>query len=551
MLASPALATRRPEILRSELRILVFHAYLLRGTGSNIYNAELARALAAAGHEVHLICQEHRARELGFVDRVIEGVRDERDVAAVADPPAGRGSGSVTVWIPEIGETLPVYVADRYERFRAVPLPQLDDRALERYLHANVVAVRAIAQRVRPDAALANHLVMGPVIVRRALRGLGVPYVVKIHGSALEYVVRPHPERFLRYAREGLEEASCVLVGSSDLGRRLLEVVALPGLERKLRLVPPGVRTDVFRPLGRDVARARLRSAWAAPSASAGGGWGEDPTAADALRRFAASDGQLAAYVGKLIPQKGVHVAILAWPLVASRVPKARLAIVGFGSGRESLERLRDAIAGRDFAAAERALLEFAAAGGSFSDNGVPPEDKRARTPLASPVDPALAFLRHVRARQADEYVRGAPAAAAIEFTGAFPHQRLAWLLPALDAVLVPSVLEEAFGMIAVEAAACGVPPLVADHSGLAEIAAELESALPAGCPPLRIAGGTPPIEALAARTVQWLTLDEPARDEARRRLAAAAQRWSWERVAADVAAALAGRLEALPSPRL
>ena len=45
---------------------------------------------------------------------------------------------------------------------------------------------------------------MGPVIMRRALEGR-IPYVVKIHGSALEYVVRPDPERFLPYAREGLD----------------------------------------------------------------------------------------------------------------------------------------------------------------------------------------------------------------------------------------------------------------------------------------------------------------------------------------------------------
>ncbi len=31
------------------MRILIFHGYLLRGTGSNIYNANLARALAAPG----------------------------------------------------------------------------------------------------------------------------------------------------------------------------------------------------------------------------------------------------------------------------------------------------------------------------------------------------------------------------------------------------------------------------------------------------------------------------------------------------------------------
>ena len=55
---------------------------------------------------------------------------------------------------------------------------------------------------MRPDVALANHLVMGPVVLARALDD--VPYAVKVHGSALEYTVKPHPERFLPYAREGL-----------------------------------------------------------------------------------------------------------------------------------------------------------------------------------------------------------------------------------------------------------------------------------------------------------------------------------------------------------
>ena len=44
------------------MRVLIFHGYLLRGTGSNIYNSSLARALARLGHEVDLVCQD---RELG------------------------------------------------------------------------------------------------------------------------------------------------------------------------------------------------------------------------------------------------------------------------------------------------------------------------------------------------------------------------------------------------------------------------------------------------------------------------------------------------------
>ena len=71
--------------------------------------------------------------------------------------------------------------------------------------------MREVVSRARPDVALANHLVMGPAILARALGD--VPYAVKIHGSALEYVVKPHP-RFRPYAVEGLERARGVLVGS-------------------------------------------------------------------------------------------------------------------------------------------------------------------------------------------------------------------------------------------------------------------------------------------------------------------------------------------------
>ena len=85
------------------MRILIFHGYLLRGTGSNIYNANLARTLAALGHEVHLLCQD-------------------RDWEA----PEG-----VTVHNPDIGRVLPVYVADEYEGFDAKPFPERTDEELQ------------------------------------------------------------------------------------------------------------------------------------------------------------------------------------------------------------------------------------------------------------------------------------------------------------------------------------------------------------------------------------------------------------------------------------
>ena len=50
------------------MKILQFHGYLLSGTGSNVYNAQLSRAFVKAGHEVHLLSQERAPEKLAFVD---------------------------------------------------------------------------------------------------------------------------------------------------------------------------------------------------------------------------------------------------------------------------------------------------------------------------------------------------------------------------------------------------------------------------------------------------------------------------------------------------
>src|SRR4051812_30256707 len=113
---------------RSPLRILIFHGYLLRGTGSNIYNASLARALVRLGHEVHLLCQDRRAGELDFVDAVGTFEGEDLRLETLREP------ARLTVYLPDIAGVLPVYVADTYEHFEAVPFEELDDERLERYL---------------------------------------------------------------------------------------------------------------------------------------------------------------------------------------------------------------------------------------------------------------------------------------------------------------------------------------------------------------------------------------------------------------------------------
>ena len=68
-------------------------------------------------------------------------------------------------------------------------------------------------------------------------------------------------------------------------------------------------------------------------------------------------------------------------------------------------------------------------------------------------------------------------------WVGRLEHDELADLLPAAEAMVVPSTFPEAFGMVAAEAAACGALPVVARHSGLAEVAETLGGAVPDGGP--------------------------------------------------------------------
>jgi glycosyltransferase involved in cell wall biosynthesis len=510
------------------VRVLVFHGYLLRGTGSNIYNAALARALVAGGHEVHLLCQDRHAGELPWVDAVGAWEGGELRVQRRRSP------ARLTVYRPDIGSVLPLYVADEYEGFDARPFPDLTDAELDRYLDACVGAVSEVAARAGADLALANHLIMGPAVLARALAGR-VPYAVKVHGSALEYTVRPHSERFLPYAREGLAEARAVLVGSRHTAESLWEVMDDPSLPERTRLGPPGVDTETFRPRPpQEVARALSELAGRLEGGTAQ--WGGEEGASAALRSLDPPCDRLVTYVGKLIVAKGVDLLLAAWPLVVEDVPDARLCIVGFGTYRTALGRMVDALSEGDL----DAVRELARRGREL-EGGAPGE---------------LSYLAHfldsLEGERREAYRRAATLAAErVAFTGRIEHDDLPSLLCACEAQVVPSTFPEAFGMVAAEAAACGALPLSAAHSGLAEVTATLRAAMPDGLDDLlSFERGPRAVEEIAAKLVRWLRLDPAVRARAAHALSILARgRYGWDAVAEGVLLAAQGRLSELAAP--
>ncbi len=510
------------------VKVLIFHGYPLRGTGSNVYNANVAQALARLGHDVHLLCQDRDAASLPWVSALGRWEGGELGVEPAGPAPIG---GSVTAYLPDIGGLLPVYVADAYEGFEARTFPELSEEELGRYLAANVAAVAAVERRIGgSDAALANHLIAGPAILARAR----LRFAAKIHGSALSYTVKPNP-RFLPLAREGIEAAQVVLVGSrhtaEDLWRTLADV---DGLAARTRLGPPGVDVEAFSPLpSRSDAPGELEalaSEIEAASGSATTGLGRDTAeAARALRSYAAAEGPRVIFVGKLIVSKGCDLLLAAWPSVLARNPGARLLLVGFGEYREGLSRLWRAISGGDLDdAREVARLGWALEGGRQEP---------------------LSYLEAFLEAPPEGYLDAARAAAGtVDLAGRLEYEELAHAVRSSDAMVVPSTFPEAFGMVAAEAAAAGALPLCARHSGLAEVAGALAGALPAELGALTsFDTGPGAVAEIAAKLNGWLALDEAERAPARAALVEAARsRWSWEGVARAVIAASAGELEGL-----
>ena len=409
------------------MRILLWHGYLLGGTGSNVYTRQLAREWSRAGHDVTVLSQE-------------------------AHPEAYDLGGAASAR-PDVSRFLPTFVVDRYEGFDDVRrVPDCTREELERWVEANAAAVR---ERLPAELVFVNHVLLGGPVGAAT----GAPFAVKAHGSELEYAMRGRPDLGV-WGAEALAGARATFVGSAHIRDVLGEVC---GPVPRVHEVPPGVDIELWRPEERGAALSALLEEAGRDAPNPGNGEERLPDEgnADRLASFLAGDTPTVVYFGKLIEQKGVHVL-----LDALRGVDARVVVVGFGPERTALERL-------------------AASSG-------------------------------VRAL----------------FTGPLEHRHLRHLLALADACVVPSVFPEAFGMVAAEAAAAGCPPVVSRHSGLAEVAAGLEEALPPGLAAL-VSSPSADADALRERLVALFAL--PAADRALLRATVrevAEQRWSWGGIA-------------------
>ena len=318
--------------------ICLLHGYLLEGSGSNLWTRSVIQALCRTGETVHLVCQDPHPERYDFISEAylyrLDGTVEtmlEREV-----PYAGK----CIMHKPQLGDTLPVYVWDRYEEFsRVVPMVDLPDDEIEHYIARNVDVVTRIARDNSITVMQANHLVLMSVVAQRVGATLGIPFVIMPHGSALEYAVRPD-RRFRAYARKALTDAKHVLVSSAELGERVTTLFDdMPELPAKIREVRVGVDTSSFHPVARAERNHNIDKVAELLSTlpESNDEKRPDDDAAKKLRNIDWVNDRIIIFVGRLIEEKGVQHVIEAMPEVVARHPRARLLIAGHGPLRERI----------------------------------------------------------------------------------------------------------------------------------------------------------------------------------------------------------------------
>lgn len=180
-------------------------------------------------------------------------------------------------------------------------------RSLSALLYAISIFPRALRLRPRPDVILGSWAYPDACAAIAIARAMGVPAVVKVHGSDLDVVAKmPGPRAIMRAL---LPRAAAVIAVSRPLAR---DVAALGVPPDRIHTVDNGVDSQRFFVRDRKAARALLGL----------------PV-----------DGKLLVYIGHLKRSKGIRELCAAYAIARQGIPDLRLVIVGDGEERQSCDQ--------------------------------------------------------------------------------------------------------------------------------------------------------------------------------------------------------------------
>ena len=212
--------------------LCIIHGYLLEGSGSNLWTRCVVESLCMEGHTVQLMCQEPYPE---LYDCIAEAYRYHPD--GTVETMLSRAvpyPGKCIMHKPQLGDTLPVYVWDKYDEYpNVVPMVELHDDAIESYVETNVRVLRQVVQRHGVHAMHVNHAVLMSVVAQRVSAETGIPYAIMEHGSGLEYACKPDV-RLKRMATSAFTDAGHLFVHGEEMRHRIETVLPdVPDLNSK------------------------------------------------------------------------------------------------------------------------------------------------------------------------------------------------------------------------------------------------------------------------------------------------------------------------------
>lgn len=472
------------------MNILITHGYLLNGTGSNLYVNNLVREWCKIGHNVFLVCQEPHADGIDFINELYHGVDDNKSVE-LKHSKNSEFDGKCFCFIPDISGLLPVYVYDHYDGFTVKEFPDCSDQELTNYVDLNTNMLSFILDNYDIDKVQTNHTVMFPFIASKAISERNISHYATVHGSALNFTVKKF-DRFVPYAIKGLESATKLLVDSKHAEEELHEFLTdqnRTDLIERIVIIPAGVDINNFNIENNKSTQLTKFINSLAPLCEKSKGRTEtinekvnelrfsnpnyhsliksirdsydyrniDVTAASRIDSIKIDQNPTVLFIGKYLWTKGIHLIIGAIPYILKQKPDTQFIFVGFGPFREIAETIINSIENKEI----ELLIE------ELKNNPDLFTGEKEELPIL------LDFLNEHKS-EFSNISSGLNIKDRITFTGIISHKELVHLIPAVDVLIAPSVFPEAFGMVAIEAMACGVYPVLSYQSAFMEITDEL-----------------------------------------------------------------------------
>jgi len=479
--------------------IAILHGYLLEGSGSNLWTRSIIQSLCISGETVHLLCQENHTELYDFIcEAILYHSNGNKETILKREPVY---PGKCIMHKPKLGNTLPVYVIDKYEEFSdPQPMINLGDTEIEKYLQTNIKVLTQIVDDNQVKVILANHAVLMSVVAQQVAKKRKIPYAIMPHGSAIEYAVKKD-KRYFKYAEHAFDKAQRIYVIGKEIRNRVKELfTAIPAIESKMLELNLGVNTSLFNPvkvknrkdkinelyellkdvqrgktnlhfqsmqneLKADISKQKLMEIVNA-SASYNAKLTDD-NVEERLQMIDWDHEKIILFVGRLISSKGLHSIVTALPEILAAEPNTRLIVVGHGPQREPLEALIWALQNGH----TDLVLNIINWGSELESNG---ERSLEETQL---------YFDHLKkTNELDNYFKKAQKyidKSKILFTGYLTHRELSCLFPTCDVAIFPSVVAEAGPLVFLEAMASGCFPIGTYFAGMAASIDSVAQAVP------------------------------------------------------------------------